>query len=416
MDTGHEPPNHAFVPSPLHYRELQLSSEPWAISFTRRTYKEDKERGKEPMQRWLELVLYSFTSKWHVKVTFQGTLAHATDTVSKVTRRRRDLENLCLCIDFKLIRLFDDTVTELIVTQRCDTTTTPGQKIPLKTSPQTESEYAHIIGHLCFYTREDPFRVRFPVYDNCGRSTPIKHLSEIGTKEELGPGVSKVKVGSDQTSYIYKEVDRLLYEPKDTEILEKELQNLELLRGSNGVVQLIAVVLSNNPYQTTKPLQSETPTVLRGILLEYHPNGTLQDALDVPSPKPNYRWLQWAIEITGTVALFHRLGITVMDLKPSNIVISEHLNAILIDVSGIGGVTRKWLSPEMQVLSEPLSQDMESRTQNDIWAVGLILSAMADASYNKIEAQVLREVGLEATAEVPQHVLSKLLQLYPSSS
>ena len=109
-----------------------------------------------------------------------------------------------------------------------------------------------------------------------------------------------------------------------------------------------------------------------------------------------------------------------MDLKPRNIVISKHLNAILIDVSGIGGVTRKWLSPEMKVLSEPLTQDMESRTQNDIWAVGAILLAMADVSCNNMEAQVLREVALEAIAEIPpriplQNAISKLSQLHPSS-
>jgi hypothetical protein len=108
-----------------------------------------------------------------------------------------------------------------------------------------------------------------------------------------------------------------------------------------------------------------------------------------------------------------------MDLKPKNIVISEHLNAILIDVNGIGGVTQKWLSPEMKILPEPLSQDAESRTQNDIWALGTNLSAMANVSCNKMEAQVLREVALEATAEVPpriplQNAMSKLSQLHPS--
>jgi hypothetical protein len=109
-----------------------------------------------------------------------------------------------------------------------------------------------------------------------------------------------------------------------------------------------------------------------------------------------------------------------MDLNPKNVVISEGLNAILIDVSGIGGVTRKWLSPEMKILPEPLFQDMESRIQNDIGALGIILLAMSDVSCNKLEAQVLREVALEATVKVPpriplQNAMSKLSQLYQNS-
>ncbi len=36
-----------------------------------------------------------------------------------------------------------------------------------------------------------------------------------------------------------------------------------------------------------------------------------------------------------------------MDLKPSNVVLSAESNAVLIDISGIEGVTRQWLSLEM---------------------------------------------------------------------
>jgi hypothetical protein len=54
-----------------------------------------------------------------------------------------------------------------------------------------------------------------------------------------------------------------------------------------------------------------------------------------------------------------------MDLKLENIVLSREMHAILIDISGSGGTTRKWLSPEMQSIPEPLSQDIEARKQND---------------------------------------------------
>jgi serine/threonine protein kinase len=93
-----------------------------------------------------------------------------------------------------------------------------------------------------------------------------------------------------------------------------------------------------------------------------------------------------------------------MDLKPENIVLSKDLSAILIDPSGIGGTTRKWLSPEMRLLPEPLSQDFEARKQNDIWALGEIISAMADATCDEMERKVLRKISLLATAQVPPRI------------
>lgn len=51
------------------------------------------------------------------------------------------------------------------------------------------------------------------------------------------------------------------------------------LHGINGVVQLVAAVVSRNPYQTTKASKIDGQTVLQGILLKYHLNSTLQDML-----------------------------------------------------------------------------------------------------------------------------------------
>jgi hypothetical protein len=51
-------------------------------------------------------------------------------------------------------------------------------------------------------------------------------------------GVYKVRVMGNEITYVYKEVDRPLYEPKDSELLEQELRNLILLHGIDGIVQL----------------------------------------------------------------------------------------------------------------------------------------------------------------------------------
>ena len=58
------------------------------------------------------------------------------------------------------------------------------------------------------------------------------------------------------------------------------------MHGSEGVVRLTAVVVSDNPYRTTATIENDLPTSLQGILLEYHPNGMLQNTLQ--SPKPDY--------------------------------------------------------------------------------------------------------------------------------
>lgn len=370
----------------------------WSIYFSPKTYKEvTEERGSEPKKRWLNFVVDSLDRKWHVKLTFQGVLQSAqNNTFAKVTKRRKDLENLCLCIDFQATQLLDNTVTELLLTREHDT---HRQKLCLKTPLDTESEYA-VMDDLWLRIQEDPYRVRYPVYNGCGSCVAVRDLSAITKMKEFSMGVHLVHVDSNE--YVYKEVDRPLYIPNDSDALERELQNLEHMHGNEGIVQLIAVVVSDNPYRTSSAVRDEPPSSLQGILLEYHPNGTLKDVLQ--SPTPNYPWHCWALEITGALEALHRNGIAHMDLKPQNIVLSRDMHAIFVDISGIGGTSREWLSPEMRSLSEPLKADMDAQKQNDIWALGQIVSAMAHATYNATEREVLCNMSLLATVEVPPRI------------
>src|SRR4051794_10055347 len=90
----------------------------YTIHLTPKTYKE-KTEGKEtePKTRKLNLVLHSPDRKWHVNLTFQGQLQSAQSrTFAKVTKCRKDLENLFLCIDFDPTQLLADTITELLLT------------------------------------------------------------------------------------------------------------------------------------------------------------------------------------------------------------------------------------------------------------------------------------------------------------
>ena len=369
------------------------------VHFTPKTYKEETEgKGTEPKKRGLNLVLHSPEQKWHVKLTFEGKLQLGqSKTFAKVTKRRQDLENLGLCIDLDPSQLLDDTVTELLLMRQPHA---HSERLRLKTLPDTGSEYAVIVDQLWLCIQEDLYRVQFPVYIGAGSSVPTRDVLEIKKIHEFSMGVHLVRVESDE--YIYKEVERPLYEPRDSEVLELELRNLERMRGSEGVVQLIAAVVSDNPYRTTKAIIGDPPTSLQGFLLEYHPNGTLQDALQ--SPKLDSTWHRWAVQITRTVDGLHRSGMAHMDLKPANIVLSEEFNAILIDLSGIGGTTRQWLSPEMRHQPKPLAQDIEARKQNDIWTLGQILSTMAQATYDEEERRVLSEVSRLATTELPPRI------------
>ena len=88
-----------------------------------------------------------------------------------------------------------------------------------------------------------------------------------------------------------------------------------------------------------------------------------------------------------------------MDIKPSNIVLDTEGNAILIDISGIGGVTLAWLAPEIRDEISPFDLPFEKRRRNDIWAYGKLLSEIAvhagDNSYvgtlKSIAAKLMEE-------------------------
>lgn len=103
--------------------------------------------------------------------------------------------------------------------------------------------------------------------------------------------VREANIFGDKTTYMFKGVDRDIYIPTDTEVLEQELRNLELLSGSPRILQLVAAVVSSNPYQTGPSGSAETP-VLRRLLLDYHPNGTLRDVLRSPEPWMDGGWRQ----------------------------------------------------------------------------------------------------------------------------
>lgn len=359
------------------------------IEFVPKCYKEEDfvvSRGGFAASRKhsVELILHRSRSTWHVRVTLH---AQWPENTTKL-QRKKDVESICRRIRFDRIQPLRDTVTEVALSTEHDIATT--RPLPLEVDLEINDVGIQLCGRW-FYIREDPFRVRFPSYD-FDSETPARNLSEVKKEQELAAGVHEARLIPDDRLYVYKEVDRPLYEPRDTDILEQELKNLKLVRGATFVVQLIGVVVSTNPYRTAREDGDDDILVLRGLLLEYHPNGTLEDVLRFSGHDVRQPWRRWAFQIASGLRELHSLGLTHMDLKPSNVVISAKGEAVLIDISG-GAITQEWLSPEMRHLFSPCSQDFEARVQNDVWAFGKMLSQMGSVSSEDVEKELLNSVA-----------------------
>lgn len=371
-----------------------LYSERDIIEFIPRCYKEEDfvvSRNASVISRRhsIQLLLRRRLSTWHIRVTLHA--QWPKDTIK--LQRKRAVQSICRRIRLDNTQPLRDTVTEIALSSEHDIATT--RTLPLDIVPRMDDSGIQLCGQW-FYIREDPFRVRFPDYKFDGE-IPTRDLSEVKKERELAPGVHRAYLVPDGQFYVYKEVDRPLYEPRDTDILEQELRNLKLVRGAKFIVQLVAAVLSSNPYRTAREDDDDDPIVLRGLLVDYHPNGTLDGALRLSGQNTRQPWQRWASQIASGLLELHSRGLTHMDLKPSNVVISASGDAVLIDISG-QAITQEWLSPEMRDLFSPCSEDVKARMQNDIWAFGKILWQMGSASSNDVEKELLHGIASLADA------------------
>lgn len=91
--------------------------------------------------------------------------------------------------------------------------------------------------------------MHFPVLD-CNPYTTTKEFSDVTNVRQLSAGVHEVYVDNVNNRYVYKEVENPIYQPRDSQVLNQELRNLELFYGMKGIVQLVAAIVSHNPYYT----------------------------------------------------------------------------------------------------------------------------------------------------------------------
>lgn len=83
--------------------------------------------------------------------------------------------------------------------------------LPIKPQPGTVSEYAPVTNRLWFDRREDPLRIRYPIYRSAN-GIPIKDVSEnrIMMKASSRGGVYEVRLLGDEILSIYKQVERFV--------------------------------------------------------------------------------------------------------------------------------------------------------------------------------------------------------------
>ncbi|EEP77974.1 predicted protein [Uncinocarpus reesii 1704] len=367
-----------------------------SVEFVRRTYQEDESYrcvgGSQPSRCSLNAIDRSGHNKWHIKVSSRWM---PDQPKKRKPERRLEFEAFISHIDFdSLPPLLHDTVTEIGLTlvTKPSRPDSHSEMLPLKTRLSTllasGNRFAEIASRLSYTVHEDALRVTYPHLKDL--PVPTRWVSDIQMKEEIQdvvPWVSRVQLIDDESWYIYKEIDRPFYSLRDSVVLQRELQNLKLFRGIPSVVQLAAVIISKSPYSTTD--RDERPPVMRGILLDYHLEGTLERVLKRTNGS-NRPWCGWALQIAEALNQLHLSNNTHMDLKPSNVMIDNEENAVLIDISGIGGVTHEWLAPEIREILDPLSLPFEMRQRNDIWAYGQLLSAMAELSSNNQEKKLMK--------------------------
>lgn len=140
-----------------------------------------------------------------------------------------------------------------------------------------------------------------------------------------------------------------------------------------------------NPYQTSE--MADQPLVVTGILLEYYSGGLLQQVRDETRMK-EYPWENWAVQL-GT--------------------------AVLIDISGIGGVTYEWRSPEIRKEISPISLPFEVRKLNDTWVYGKLLLIIASHAEDGpfTETLKLMATGLMEDAQTRMTLDEAILLLKP---
>ncbi|KAJ6185216.1 hypothetical protein N7519_006517 [Penicillium mononematosum] len=312
--------------------------------------------GERPSQ---VLILHNNGSSWWIKFALYGSVPQAVPL--GYLQHRSIFQKFVEAIDFGQFQLLDDTVTNITLSL----TEQSHNSITIRDGYQDlANSYIAVAHQMCYEIAEDPQRVVYPTLER-ERCLPTFEAHCLQNIEVIPPTVSTALFK--QQKFVYKKIDRPIYEPGDTEHILNEIEVLTQLRGLPNIAQLVGLVVSENPYKTCP--STDMATVITGFLLEYYPGGSLEQIL-----KDGFQFdalpIQWALQIGTAIESLHKRGRTHLDIKPSNIVLDVNKDAVLIDVSGTGGFMWEWLSPEMQNILQnseitPSNTPFEARVATD---------------------------------------------------
>ncbi|BCS27253.1 uncharacterized protein APUU_60301S [Aspergillus puulaauensis] len=337
-----------------------------------KSYSENRDflaQGKtEPSSRSQTLIYHEKDSRWWIKVTLIGSIANLLDNdqiqQASKCQRRVLFQDLVRRINYEPLPLIANTVTELIVEGDTSATGQNSEVGLVGTSGTLEI----LDRSLNYRIREDPLRVVYPKAADYAFFRKIND-EELTRDTEISDGVFRVY--NNGTQYILKIVDCPFYKSNGFTVSKRELDNLENFYGAPNIVKPRGVVVSTNPYMTSK--DSNREPIMTGILLPTYPEGSLREILS-ENRMAKYAWKKWPIQIGTALNCFHEANQTHMDIKPSNIAIDSEGDAEIIEISGISGITREWCSPEIRDEASPFDLSFEQRRLNDIWAYGKLLS------------------------------------------
>jgi serine/threonine protein kinase len=356
--------------------------------------------GDRPSQT---LIFHNNGFSWWIKVIADWPLPE-TITELGYYQRRSLFQTFLEAIDFEQLQLLDNTVTKIALSLTEQNQNT----ITIRDMSRASTNFFITVAYRlrCNIT-EDPMRV---IYPNLDQDLNIQtfEASSLQNTEFLAPTVSTVFVK--QQKFAYKMIDRPLYEPEDTNAILNEIDVLAQFCGQRNMAQLVGLVISEDPYKTSP--STEMPVVITGFLLEYYNGGSLEQIINENGIQNDHLPIKWAAQIGQALRLLHTSKLTHLDIKPSNIVLDAADNAILIDISGTGGYTWEWLSPEMQVSiqqsieSTPFNRPFEVRVATDCWAYGRLLSIITEMSAPGGTGDRLRFIADALTRAAPESRVS----------
>ncbi|OAL30147.1 hypothetical protein AYO20_08863 [Fonsecaea nubica] len=360
----------------------------------------------EPSIRQQRVIFSCQNSRWHVTVAFNSegdaeekSSRFSQDPIKHKLRRRDKFRYFISRLQIGKLTLLDDTMTKvelkLVPTEsalldRAITDLLLQSDIQDTRGNRFLEEYRRL--RVTIY--EDGERILYPLYSSDSKWPPTIWLSELEIEEDITGAVGRFHQRGERTSYIFKTIDRPFYRRQDTAVIQRELENLKRFRSTPYIAQLSAVVVSPNPYQTI-PSTDGRP-VMRGILMLYYPGGTLEEWLK-RNTVTDLHWQRWPLQICRALQSLHSRNIAHTDLKPGNIVIDDCENAVVIDISGIGGVTYEWRAP--QIRFEASQASLEAEKRSDIWAYGKMMLKIAERYPG---SQWLREIAATTMCESPK--------------